>query len=401
MRSRLFSLLLIFVSGHLLACTGEQFDDTSIHSRKEQVENGLLPSYYFAGSEPERFSIHERMEYYNVPGVSIAVINNGEVEWQGGYGVVENGTNAIITDSTMFQAASISKPVAAIAALMLVEAGLLKLDDDVNDYLASWEIPQNRNTNNNHVSLKRLLNHTAGLTVHGFPGYAVDDEIPDIPEVLNGEYPANTGSVYNDVEPGTMWRYSGGGYTVLQQIIDDVVDRPFTQFVQEEILNDIDMRFSTFEQPLSEQNAKHAASGHLADGTVVDGKWHVYPELAAAGLWTTPSDLAKLAVVIQRSFNGEDNSLLSAEMTQIMLTPNGNNWGLGFTIGGSRHDPFFSHGGANHGFRAQFVAYANSGRGVVIMTNSDNGGDLIGEILRAVSDVYNWPDFKPQPLIVD
>jgi len=394
-------LFLILVAVNSQACAQDQSAELSTADRQQQVENGLLPPYFIEGSEPERYTIGERMEYYNVPGMSIAVINNGEVEWRGAYGLVESGSETTVTDSTLFQAASISKPVAAIAALKLVEEGILEFDDDVNDYLTTWKIPDNRNTRNNHVSVRTLLNHTSGLTVHGFPGYSQDEILPTVSEILDGRFPANTSSVYTDVEPGEMWRYSGGGYTVLQQLIDDVTGESFSHFVQQHVLDELDMQSSTFEQPLSEINAARTASGHLDDGSVVEGKWHIYPELAAAGLWTTPSDLARLAITIQEIINGSSSGLLSAEMTRTMLTPGENDWGLGFRIGGSKRDPFFSHGGANHGYRAQFIAYANSGKGVVIMTNSDNGGELINEVLRAVADVYDWPDFQPQKLIIE
>jgi len=384
-----------------LACTDQNATDSLIARQKEKVENNLLHPYYFEGSEPERLSIYDRMEYHNVPGVSIAVINNGQIEWSSGYGVIRNGGGMDITDSTLFQAASISKPVTAIAALSLSENGILDIDADVNEYLKKWKIPNNRNTRSEKVTVRRILNHTAGLTVHGFPGYSKNDAIPTVTEILDGNFPANTGPVFTDITPGEIWRYSGGGYTILQPVLHEVTGTPFDDYMDQNILYNLDMHQSTFEQPLPDKYYEKAAIGHYDDGSVLLGDWHIYPEMAAAGLWTTPSDLALLGIQIQESVKGKSNDILTPQLIEEMLTPGINNWGLGFSVGGSEEDPFFSHGGANEGYRAQFVMYVHSGRGVVIMTNSNNGGELINELLRAVADVYDWPDFKQRKLITE
>lgn len=404
MRSNQSIYLVIFIILLLVSkpsCAGQMTDDRSVKDRKQQVENGLLLRYFIEGIEPELFSITDRMREYNVPGLSIAVINNGEIEWTGTYGLMNNADPIPVTDKTMFQAASISKPVAAIAALMFVEEGVIDLDEDVNDYLKTWKVPVNRYNRNESVTLRRLLNHTSGLTVHGFPGYAVDDSLPSVPDILNGDYPSNTAKVFADAEPGSMWRYSGGGYAVLQKLLADVSGKKFEALMDEYVLGKLNMTSSTYTQPLTDSYKSDASSGHFENGEVVYGNWHRYPEQAAAGLWTTASDLAKIAIELQQTLKGRSEKLIKKKTAEEMLMRGLNNWGLGFSIGGSERDPFFSHGGANQGFRAHFVAYAHSGRGVIIMTNSDNGGELIGEILRAVSDVYNWPDFKQRPIIID
>jgi CubicO group peptidase (beta-lactamase class C family) len=229
------------------------------------------------------------------------------------------------------------------------------------------------------------------MTVHGFPGYARSDDIPTTIGVLDGE--GNTDSIRVDIEPGSRWRYAGGGYTVMQQLLMDVLGEPFPQIMRETVLEPFGMSVSTYEQPLPETRWANAATGYRANGDPVEEKWHVYPEMAAAGLWTTPSDLARFAIQIQQAYAGQSNAVLSTQMAREMLTPHANNWGLGPAIqdDGAR----FSHGGANEGFRCQLTAFNEGGRGAAIMTNSDAGGELANEVLFTIGVVYDWPGFEP------
>jgi CubicO group peptidase (beta-lactamase class C family) len=234
------------------------------------------------------------------------------------------------------------------------------------------------------------------MTVHGFPGYARSERIPTTREVLDGE--GNTDPIRVDIDPGSQWRYSGGGYTVVQQLLTDVAGKPFPSIMRETVLNPFGMRFSTYEQPLPEARWPKAATGYRPNGKPVEEDWHVYPEMAAAGLWTTPSDLTRFAIQLQAAYAGQSNDVLSMEMTRQMLSPDANNWGLGPAIrsAGSR----FGHGGANEGFRCQLMAFVESGRGAVVMTNSDSGGVLVEEILRTIWSVYGWPGLEPAVRVV-
>jgi CubicO group peptidase (beta-lactamase class C family) len=272
-----------------------------------------------------------------------------------------------------------------------VEEGLLTLDAPVNEYLKGWQIPDNEFTREHPVTLKHLLTHTGGLTVHGFPGYALTEEVPTTVQVLDGSGPANTAPIRVDTIPGVLWRYSGGGYTIVQQLLEDVAGDPFPQILREEVLDPVGMTLSSYQQPLPPERAAHAASSHLSDGTGGDGKWHVYPEMAAAGLWTNPTELAKLAMELQASFHGERGRVLSPEMTRAMLTPVLGGYGLGFAIQGEGEEARFSHGGSNYGFRAQFLAFVEGGRGAFVMTNGDQGSSLAQEIILAVAREYGWP----------
>jgi CubicO group peptidase (beta-lactamase class C family) len=362
------------------------------------AENALRPAMYAKGNPVAAMNILDRMKHYNVPGVSVAVINKGEIEWAKGYGVKETGGNDPVTPETLFQAASISKPVTALGALRLVDKGILDLDLPVNDKLVSWKVPENEFSKNEKVTLRRLLTHSAGLTVSGFPGYATSEQIPTPVQVLNGEKPANTPPVRIDMIPGSQWRYCGGGFVVAQLLVADVSGMPFQEYMKTTVLDPLGMNHSTFEQPLPQNRADQAASGHQMNGEAVKGRWHVYPELAAAGLWTTPSDLCRLAIELQKSVAGESNIIISREMAGKMLTPGTGDWGLGIGLGSQKEEEkrSFSHGGGNKGFICMLFAFVHKGQGAVVMTNSDNGNDLVFEILRGLSSVYGWSILQPK-----
>lgn len=366
-----------------------------IEARIAAVESGLLEPVQVEGREPRRLVLADRMALHRVPGVSVAVISGGRLEWARGWGYAEIEPDRPVTPETLFQAASMSKPVAALAALRLVENGRIGLDDDVTGYLASWRIPREQPFRDAPVTLRQLLTHTAGLTVHGFRGYAAGEPVPSPLQVLDGIPPANSAPVRVDTEPGTQWRYSGGGYTVMQQVVEDLTGGAF-EVVMRDILDALDMQTSTYEQPLPERLRGAAATGYRADGTPVVGAWHTYPEKAAAGLWTTPSELARYALAVGAWLGGADNGVLTPSMTAEMLTAGPGGWGLGPRLEGSGQDLTFGHGGANEGFRGGFLVYPRRGLGAVIMTNADSGDALVQELLYAIAAEYGWPGYTPR-----
>lgn len=365
-----------------------------LEQRIERVQNGLLPPVMVKGQPAPTKKLADEMAAMHVPGVSIAVIYDGKIEWARGFGVTSLGGSPV-TPETLFQAASISKPVAALAVLRLVEAGKLSLDTDVNQYLKSWQLPGNAFTDKTKVTIRELLTHTAGLTVHGFAGYAAGERVPTLIQVLNGEKPANSAPIRVDTEPGTMWRYSGGGYEIAQQILIDVTGQPFPKLMHDTVLAPIGMTHSTYEQPLPTSRIGEIALPYQGNGKPIEGGPHTYPEMAAAGLWTTPSDLARYALEIQQTLAGASHKVISQTTVKMMLTPGLNQWGLGPELGGGTGLRYFSHGGANEGYRCHLVAYFK-GDGVVVMTNGDNGGQLALEIVRSVAREYGWPDFQPE-----
>lgn len=366
--------------------------DSAIEARIGRVENGLLPATVAEGTPVQPMRLGERMAALKVPGVSIAVINHGAIEWARGYGMADVASGRHVTEQTRFQAASISKPVTAMAALSLVQTGKLSLDEDVNLHLTAWKLPGNKFTAQRKVTLRALLSHTAGIGVHGFLGYPADKPIPSLLELLDGKAPANSDPVRVETLPGSVWSYSGGGYEIVQLLLTETSREPFDQFVQHTVLDKIGMHESRFTLPDEwEAVASHA---YLADGSVVPGKWHRYPEMAASAMWTTPSDLARFAIEIQKSLVGESNKVLSQRMIKEMLTPGIETFGLGLFLGEkSDARTSFSHSGGNQGFRNMMFAYDSTGQGAVVMSNSDNGGQLVEEVLRAIAREYGWTNY--------
>ena len=379
-------LIVLTLISLLISCQSDKKIDNT--DEINAIENGLLKGITIKGETPETFNILERMKVHNVPGASIAVIIDGELKWAKGYGTANTNNGSKVDNNTLFQAGSISKPVAALAALQLVEAGKLTLDEDANTYLKTWKIPDSKFTEVEKVTLRRLLTHTAGMTVHGFPGYAEKDTFPDINTVLDGK--GNTDPIRVDTIPGSIWRYSGGGYTVMEKMVEDVSGLSLEDYMTKNVLAPMEMTNSTYSQPLPKELHAHASAAYNGKGEIVEGLWHNYPEQAAAGLWTTPTDLAKYISEIHKIYTGKSDGILSKNMVQQMLTKHKNDWGLGPGLQRDNDSLMFGHGGKNEGFTNNMIAFAQKGDGVVIMTNADNGGRLIGEILRAVSQHYNW-----------
>src|SRR5882762_1276968 len=360
-----------------------------VEERMARVEKGLEPVSVGKDEAPIQLDLAGLMKLFNDPGLSVAVIDGYRIAWTKTYGTTELGGKAPVTTKTLFQAGSISKPVAATGMLALVQAGKLSLDEDVNLKLKTWKVPENEFTKEQKVTLRRLASHTAGLTVHGFPGYDVDEKVPTLVQILNGDRPSNTPPIRVDLVPGTKERYSGGGITIEQQLMMDVTGKPFPVLMKETVLDKIGMSDSSYEQPLPAAWATRTAVGTRASGKSIHGKWHVYPEMAAAGLWTTPTDLAKFAIEIALSRQGKSNKVLSQKTTQEMLTPVLEAAGLGFFLV-KDHPGEFGHNGADEGFQALLVMNWETGQGVAIMANSDNGIMIANELLRSVAKEYAW-----------
>ena len=374
--------------------------ESDLAARIERVEHGLLPPAVLKGETAARMPLADRMKFYKTPGVSIAVINDGRIEWARGYGVLEAGGKEPVTPETLFQAASISKSLTAMVALRLVEQGKLDLDGDVNTRLVSWKVPENEFTKDEKVTVRRLLAHTAGVSIPGFLGYPVDKPLPTLRQILEGEKPANSLPVRVELKPGTKFLYSGGGYVILRQLMMDVTGKSFPELMQKMLLQKLGMTHSTFQQPLSPALASNAAAGHLPNGKEMEGRWFVLPELAPDGLWTTPTDLARLLIEVQKARVGKSQKVLATKSTTLMLTPEIDNVALGWLVDGKGDSARFSFAGSNVGYKCRMLAYINSGRGVVVMTNGENGAELTTEILRSVAAEYNWPDFHPRERVI-
>ncbi|CAN5336316.1 hypothetical protein BH10BAC4_BH10BAC4_03140 [soil metagenome] len=384
MKNFIFILLPVLLQACTTATAPESASDQTL-----KVEKGLIGEVYFTGDSTR--AIEERMKHFGVPGVSIAVIKDNKIEWSKSYGVMNKDTKEPVTNQTLFQAGSISKPVAAYGALHLVDKGKINLDEDVNTYLKSWKLPDNDFTKEKKVTLKHLLSHTGGLTVHGFLGYSPDLPVPTLVQVLDGTAPANSGPIRVDKVPEESFRYSGGGYTIMQQMLIDTEGKPFPQIMKEFVLDPIGMSHSTYDQPLTGNQVSIAATGYVPDGTMTKGKFHTYPEMAAAGLWTTAEDLALFAIDVQKTVAGKSTAVLSKSMVDRMRTPFVTDFeGLGLFL--RNKGSYFGHGGWDEGFSSEMIAHRDHGYGVVVLTNS-NHPEFITEVINSVARVYNWSDY--------
>jgi len=365
--------------------------------RLQRVEASVVDVSLGDQDAPLRLNLAQLMAAFDVPGLSVAVVSDFQIVTAKGYGVIAAGSNAPVGTTTLFQAASISKPVTAAGALALVEQGKLSLNENVNDRLTTWKVPENEFTKDQKVTLRRLISHIGGLNVHGFAGYPVDAQLPTLLQILDGEKPANSPPIRVGFVPGSKESYSGGGIVIEQQLMMDATGKAFPELIRELVLEKAGMTESGFDQPLGADRQALAASGTLPDGSPVRGGWYVYPELGPAGLWTTATDLAKFAIEIAQSRNGVSNKVLSKAMTETMLTrwPDG---GAQCFHMDAPNPGQFSHNGENEGFEGLLNMNWKTGNGLVMLANSNNGEYLWDFITRAVAREYGWNyKFSGQP----
>ena len=362
---RLASLTFLTLSLFSVAAHGQDYQTS--------IEQGLPDP----DIDVSQLSIDELLERFNVPGVSIAVIRDFDIHWAKGYGIADVESGAAVNTETLFQAASISKPVNAMALLKAAEEGRFSIDEDVNKLLSSWQIPESEHTESAFVTPRMLASHTSGLGDGlGFPGYEPQVALPSLPQIFDGAEQSNVGVVRMARPPMTAFHYSGGGVTILQQLLLDTYDKPYAELLQDMVLEPIGMSSSTFQQPLPVDRDRNAARAHGISGAAMGPKWHVYPELAAAGLWTTSTDLAKFAIEVQLSYQNHSNKVLTQASTSEMLSPVGvGPFAVGFSLSKRGEGWYFDHGGSNWGFQAQLTAHKVNGYGYAIMTNGFMGGN--------------------------
>ena len=384
-----------------------------LDERTQRSENGLIPLTAEGEiEEAEPKNLADRMEHYGVPGVSIAVINDFEIEWAKGYGTLVEGGAEPVSDDTLFHAGSVAKPVSAAAALALVERGLLDLDENVNEKLLSWQIPENESTDEEKVTLRRLLSHSAGLK-DGFTDRSSGDQVPGymtsagvsptvtLQQLLDADSGVDVDGVTRvTAVPGTSYRYANADYAIVELLVVDVAQQPFPEFMKDTILAPLGMTSSTFEQPLPGNLRDRAAIEHDFMGQPLEGERLHIPLLAAGGLWTTPSDLANFAIEIMHSYNGGSGKILSPDMVNEMLTPQidtpldplGDDYGLGFQLAEEGQALVILHTGGTFGSTCVLWVYPETGQGAVIMTNSASGQGMIRfEILLSLAAEYEWP----------
>ena len=385
---------------------GQTFGQTKqVKDRINQVENNLIPYVPVKGFNG--WNIIERMKYYKVPGLSIAVIKDFKIDWAKGYGLADTIQKTKVTTKTMFSAGSISKFLMAVTALKLVEEGKILLDSPINDYLTSWKITENDYTKKTPVTLRMLLSHSAGTSQTSYFGFTPTEPLPTIVEVLSGAKISQTRAVVVNSAPNKEFRYSGGGSMIAQMVLMDVSKKSFGNLTQQVLFDKIGMTNSTFEQPVPEKFSKQCSWAY-SQASWFKGMPYVYPQQAAAGLYSTPTDLAKFFIDVQNSFNGK-GKVLSEAMTKKMLTSQVNVSDGGYkeqmAIGPfliqrtDNKDPngvYFEFTGVNAGFLAYGMASVQGGNGVIVMLNSGDNQNGIGkEIRRAVAKVYNWTNYLP------
>jgi CubicO group peptidase (beta-lactamase class C family) len=364
--------------------------------RIEAVRNGLLPPMRIEG-EDVRWTMDERLAHYDCPSVSVAVIEGGELAWAHAYGAIEKGEARVPDAETIYSGASISKPIAAAVALRMVERGVFDLDADVNRYLSAWKVPDNAFTRERPVTLRHLLSHTAGTTVHGFGAFPPDQPLPTALDTLLGRPPAVNPPVVVDKTPGGAARYSGGGTTAVQLMLEEASGLPFAELARREVFEPLGMTRSTFETPLPEAWRGNAAVGCEA-GDTIPGKWVICPQAAAGGVWTSPADFARFMIACRDAWLGKPGALIGPELARQMMTaPGGGEFGLGWELLARGGDVMMGHGGSNAGYQCESKLFLERGDGAVVMTNADSGLLFYWEVFAGVARAHGWDAFMPAP----
>jgi CubicO group peptidase (beta-lactamase class C family) len=370
----MFALVMSFAVGHSPS-PAQALDASAL----KQGLDVALP-----GQPPQAMALDEVMRTLNIPSVSIALIDNGEIAWVASFGDLR--------PRPIYQAASLSKFVTAVAVMRLVQERQLDLDKDIRVYLTSWRLPDSPHAKGGAVTLRRLLSMTAGIGVPGYVGYPPGAPLPNLTEILDGLPPANSSPVTIEMTPGTAYAYSGGGYEIVEAVIQDVTGQPFATAMSRLVFEPTDMTDSAFAQSLPEPLIGRAASGHRPDGSELPGGWRVMPELAAGGLWSTAGDLAKLLVAVGRAARGTSTRLLTQQAAGSMLTrqPPGP-YGLGAAVNGGGEELVLMKRGQNVGYQSYLILFPRLGKGLVVMTGSDNGTILANALVHRAAQAYGWP----------
>lgn len=345
---------------------------------------------HWDSSKTKKWTLKERMALLEVNAVSIAVIKDYKIEWIKAYGFADVSEKRLATTQTLFQAGSISKTINSLGILKLVQEGKLGLDDDINNYLKTWKFPYDEVSKGKKITIGNLLNHNAGLSVHGFGGYEKGTALPTTIQTLDGLKPSNSIAVRSIFEPGLKYQYSGGGTTISQLIIENTTGEKYVDYILKNVLNPLDMNNSSYSQPPAKDKQNLLATGYNYE-IEVKGKYNIYPELAAAGLWTNPTDLAKYVIETQLSLVGKSNKILSKEMSAKRL---GNDWGtFSDDFNGVK---YFNHGGGTNGFVCHYIGSVEDGNGVVVMSNGMNS-QIIDEIVNSIASLNNWKNYPLHP----
>ena len=371
------AIIILFLSLNIFA--------QNVNDKIKLFEN----DFYHWDQSKKKTSLKDRMSFYNVNAVSIAVIKDYKIEWAKAYGFADASEKRVATPQTLFQAGSISKTINSLGILKLVQEGKLGLDDDINNDLKTWKFPYDDVSKGKKITIANLLNHTAGLSVHGFGGYEKGAALPTTIQILEGLKPSNSGPVRSVFEPGLKLQYSGGGTTITQLILENTTGEKYEDYMLKNVLTPLGMNNSSFSQPPVKDKENLLATGYNYDKEV-KGKYHIYPEKAAAGLWTSPTDLAKYVIETQLSLLGKSNKILSKEMSEKRLKKDFGTFSDDFS--GVR---YFRHGGGTDGFICFYLGSVEDGNGIVVMTNG-NSNKMVEEIVASIAGLNQFKNYPLQ-----
>lgn len=384
--------MVCFVLSKTISAQPHRGGDPAVNNRVEAVENNLVSWVKLNGNR--NFNIYQRMKDLDVNGAVVAVIKNYRIHWIKAYGWADTARKKRMNVHTAFQAASVGKSVNAVGFMKLVQNKVLSLDTDINQYLKTWKFPYDSVSKGKKITVANLLSHTAGLTVHGFDGYEWYAPLPTIIQTLDGKYPANNPPVRSETEPGVRSQYSGGGITISELLLEDVMKNDYEKYMRKAVFNPLGMNRTTFATDPLDSNY---ATGYRFDKQKMQGRYMKFTERACGGaFWTTAGDLARLVIAVQLSVEGKNGSFLNKSTATTMLTPylKNSNAALGYFIDKKGEELYFQHSGLNPGYSSQYYGTMHNGNGVVVMANGDMT-DFAAEVVNAVATVYNWKDFYP------
>lgn len=371
-----------------------QTEESLRKSRIEQLEKGLYRAVYFRGQVPEKLKLSDRLQFFKVPGISLAVIDKDRIDWFKTYGYKDIIKYEKLTPTTIFQVGELSQPVAAAIVLAEVAKGHLELEEEVGSYYENLIFTGRKFRPQGRISftLSQLLSHSAGFYPWTSSGYPRGADQPDLTQVLKGEEPAGNFFSWRGFDQQAGIRYSDFNYVLLQKFLEEKTGKKLAELAREDIFEPLGIKMTGWSLP----ETTDVATGHAREGEAVEGGYYHYPEEAARGLWSNPLDYLKFVLEVMDCARGKSGGLLPPELARRMLSADPRQPGLGFRLEGEREKFKIYMKGRTHGFRSVLVIYPALGQGALIMANSDNGGLLLDEIIRGLSVIYDWPDFKPE-----
>lgn len=392
MKNLMYALLAIA----LLSCSEQKREfekkETPSKKHKKAVVSTLTPFYSLKG-QTKKMSVQDFMKRDDIPGVRIVFVEKGEIAWSASYGFADLENKIKVDEMTVFTGASLSKPITTIAALSLVEKGLLNLDENVNNKLVGWKIPENDFTKKADVTLRNLIGHTSGIGRQFWSDYFPEDDIPTVEQMLAGEKPSTDLAIEFVYTPGEGFKYSNPGYMVIEELITDVTDKKFEDVVAELVFKPSGMNASSFAQPIPPDLMETKAVGYSSN--LRPYPYKVFPFLAAGGIWTTPDDLGKFVITLLDDQKNDSNNMLSKEMADQVFNRGTRNDKLGLTLWNWKDDIVFRHTGHNYGFTSFIFGSVNKEQAIIVMSNGENTQDLFDHLQRSVAEEYQWDYFRP------